>query len=542
MFSKISPNRMRTSLGALVALALSLFILVPAYGQVSGAMLSGTVTDTSGAVIPKANVSIKNTATGVTRDIATDAAGFYSAPNLLPGNYDITTRAPGFSTQVQTGIPLTVGAQQIQNIRLQLGQVTEKVEVTGEAPAVQLTTSAVSAQVDAATLRELPLNGRDWTQLATLQPGVLGVRAQATNNAASNRGNRGFGNMLTTNGHRPYENSYRMNGINVNDYSNGAPGSVLGVNLGVDAIQEFSVLTTDYPAEYGRTSGAVVNAIMKSGTNQYHGSAYWFLRDEGLDARNFFDAHQIPPFHRNQFGASGGGPIRKDRTFIFGDYEGIRQTLSQTLVGRVPSDAARNGILCSVPFNGCTPTPIPGGVNPLVIPYLGLWPHQNGGTIGNGDVGIYNTSGITQSTENFFTTRADHHISEKDSLAGSYLFDTAPQTVPDTLNTALYEVFTRRQMASLEETHIFGPNLVNSVRIGYNRSIGFLNFPLKALNPVAGDLSLGYAPGLYAPSIAVPGILDMAGGLGSSGGNFFTHHLNSWQAYDDASIPEALTP
>jgi hypothetical protein len=187
MFSKTSPYRMRATLGALVALALNPFILVPAYGQVSGAMLSGTVTDTSGAVIPKANVSIKNTATGVTRDIVTDTAGFYSVPNLLPGNYDITTTAPGFSTKVQTGIPMTVGAEQTQNIRLQLGKVTEKVEVTGEAPAVQLTTSAVSAQVDETTLRELPLNGRDWTQLATLQPGVLGVRAQATNNWTNRR-------------------------------------------------------------------------------------------------------------------------------------------------------------------------------------------------------------------------------------------------------------------------------------------------------------------------------------------------------------------
>src|SRR5258707_548095 len=258
-----------------VMMALTVSVSTPVYAQVAGATLSGTVSDTSGAGVPNANVSIKNTATGIARDITTDSDGFYSAPNLLPGIYDITVVASGFSTSVQTGFKLTVGASQALNISLKIGQVSERVAVTATAPDVQLASSTLSAEVDSTTERELPLNGRDWTQLATLQPGVTGVRVEA---GPSNRGNRGYGTLLSVSGHQPFENNYRINGISINDYSNGSPGSSLGVNLGVDAIQEFSVLTGNYTAEYGRASGGVINGITKSGTNQFHGDAYYFIR------------------------------------------------------------------------------------------------------------------------------------------------------------------------------------------------------------------------------------------------------------------------
>src|SRR6202171_6196831 len=309
----------------------------PIHAQVAGANLSGTVSDASGAGVPNANVSIKNTATGVARDITTDSDGFYSAPNLLPGIYDITVSAGGFSTAVQTGLTLTVGAVQALNIPLKIGHASEKVEVVAIAPDVQLASSALSAEVDSTTERELPLNGRDWTQLATLQPGVTGVRVEA---GASNRGNRGYGTLLSISGHQPFENNYRLNGVSINDYSNGSPGSSLGVNLGVDAVPEFSVLTSNYTAEYGRASGGVINGITKSGTNGFHGDAYYFMRDKVLDARNFFDT-TLPPFHRDQFGVAGGGPIKKNKTFIFADYEGIRQRKSDTFSNQVPSPAVR---------------------------------------------------------------------------------------------------------------------------------------------------------------------------------------------------------
>src|ERR1700716_3173289 len=459
-------------------LVVAVLLSTPVYAQVSGATLAGTVTDASGAVVINAKVSIRNTATDVTRDVTTDSSGLYSAPNLLPGIYDITVIAAGFSTSVQTGLTLTVGATQALNISLQIGRKTERFDVSAITPDVQLSSSIMSAEVDSITVRELPLNGRDWTQLATLQPGVVSVRVEA---GPSNRGNRGYGTLLSVSGHQPYENNYRVNGISINDYSNGSPGSTLGVNLGVDAIQEFSVLIGNYSADYGRASGGVVNAITKSGTNQFHGDAYWFIREKGLDARNYFDK-TLPPFHRNQFGASGGGPIIKNKTFIFADYEGIRQNKSDTFSNAVLSPAARgigpNGqptvaIISGIPLPGpgqpgAAPNPDPvTHIDKAVIPYLGFYPLPNGGLVDNGDTGTFNTSGVERLTENYVTAKVDHHFSDKDSLGGSYFYDNAPLTQPDSLVDVLTENFTRRQMIGLEETHIFSASLVNTARLGF---------------------------------------------------------------------------
>src|SRR3984893_3294603 len=262
MFSKISPSRIATSFVAFVAfvaVAFTALILVPVHAQVVGATLSGTVTDQSGAVLPNAQISISNVATGFRRALTTDAAGFYSTPNLLPGTYDVSTAAPGFTTEVQTGITLTVGAQQVLNMTLRVGRTTEEVQVAGEAHAVQLATSSISAVLNSTTVRELPLNGRSWTDLATLQPGVEAIQTQPSVTDATARSIRGFGAQETISGARPEQNDYRLDGISLNDYANGAPGSVLGGNLGVDAIEEFSVLTSNYSAEYGKTSGGVVN-------------------------------------------------------------------------------------------------------------------------------------------------------------------------------------------------------------------------------------------------------------------------------------------
>jgi outer membrane receptor protein involved in Fe transport len=501
--------------------------------------------DASGAVVTNAKVSIKNTATDVTRDVTTDSAGVYSAPNLLPGVYEITVVAAGFSTSVKSGLTLTVGATQALDISLQVGQQTERFDVSGIAPDVQLTSSIMSAEVDSTTVRELPLNGRDWTQLATLQPGVVSVRVEA---GPSNRGNRGYGTLLTVSGHQPYENNYRVNGISINDYSNGSPGSTLGVNLGVDAIQEFSVLIGNYSADYGRASGGVVNAITKSGTNGFHGDAYWFIREKGLDARNYFDT-TLPPFHRNQFGASGGGPIRKNKTFFFADYEGIRQDKSDTFSNLVPSAAARgigaNGQPTVAVVNG-NPLPGPGQpaaapnpdpvthIDKAVIPYLGFYPLPNAGLVGNGDTGNFNTSGVERLTENYVTAKVDHHFSDRDSFGGSWFYDNAPLTQPDSLVDVLTENFTRRQMIGLEETHIFSASLVNTARLGFSRVRAKVTAPVSALNPLAKDPSLGAIPGRFAPALNVPGLVTMTGSLGSVSADILT--WNSFQFYDDAFL------
>jgi hypothetical protein len=517
-----------------VLLAFTVLVSTAVHAQVAGATLSGTVTDASSAPVSNANVSITNTATGVVRDVTTDSAGFYSAPNLLPGIYEITATAPGFSTYRQIDLTLTVGASQGLNISLQIGQVSEHIDVSSTAPDVQLTSSTISAEVNATTVRELPLNGRDWTQLATLQPGVISVRVEQ---GPSNRGNSGYGTLLTISGHQPFENNYRVDGLSINDYSNGSPGSTLGVNLGVDAIEEFSVLTSNYSAEYGRASGGVINAITKSGTNQFHGDAYWFLRSKRFDARNYFDT-TLPPFHRNQFGASGGAPIIKNKTFIFADYEGIRQDKSDTFSNLVPTADARAGNLCMHPDGTCAPYHV--NVDPKVVPYLGFWPLPNvknpDGTtyIGTGDTGFYNISGLERLTENYVTVRGDHHFSDRDSLAASWFYDKAPLTQPDTLVDVLTENFTLRQMFSVEETHIFSPAFVNTARVGFNRVRALVTAPVSAINPLAKDLSLGALPGRYSPELVVPGIATMDGSLGVISEDVLT--WNSYQFYDDAFL------
>src|SRR5579871_4099874 len=371
------------------------FCMTPVlHAQVAGASLSGTVMDPSGAAVPNAQVVITDVNTGVARTVTSTSAGLYNAPNLLPGQYKIVVTAAGFNTQEHTGVTLTVGAEQVIDVRLTVGQVSQTVQVTGEAMNVELASSSISAQVNSTTVRELPLNGRSWTDLATLQPGVNSIQTQPSFASGSDRGNRGFGSQASISGARPQQNNYRLDCVSINDYSNGAPGSVLGGNLGVDAIQEFSVLTSNYSAEYGKTSGGVINAVTKSGSNQLHGDAYEFLRKSAFDAKNFFDTSgPIPPFHQNQFGASAGVPIRKDRTFIFADYEGIRESKGITTSNVVPSANARNGILnvaaatcptgstgngVSGTFNGTNYIQCVYPVDPSVQKYLTFFPPPNG--------------------------------------------------------------------------------------------------------------------------------------------------------------------
>src|SRR6202521_4870490 len=467
-----------------VVVIIGVLLSVSASGQVAGATLSGTIKDSSGAVVPQATVVIKNVATGVTTQLATNPDGFYTAANLLPGDYEVTISARGFNTERRTGISLTVGAQQVFDLALHVGSATKEViVVTAEAPAVQLSSSDISAVVNATTVRELPLNGRSWTDLAELQPGVNAIQTQPSFASGTDRGNRGFGQQLTISGARPQQNNYRLDGVSLNDYANGAPGSVLGGSLGVDAIQEFSVLTSNYSAEYGKTSGGVVNAVTRSGTGAFHGSAYEVLRNSALDARNFFDGPQIPSFKRNQFGGSIGGPIIRERTFFFFDYEGIRQSKGITAVTTVPSLAARNGMIHDSKTGNLITVPI----DPAAQQFLVFYHLPNGPDLGNGDQAQYSFSGQQAVSENFYTTRLDHKVSEKDSLSGTYMFDKTPYTSPDGVNDVLLTTKSSRQIAALEETHIFAPTFANSVRFGYNYEVVDNNQGAKALIPAAGD-------------------------------------------------------
>src|SRR5258707_619847 len=422
MFFPPSLRNVLSCLAAAVALLLSILCSHPVHGQVVGGTISGTISDRSGAVVANATVSLQNLATGVTTAVTTNAQGLYSLPNLLPGNYQQKVSAAGFETAIRNGIVLTVGSQVVSNVEMRVGAVNETLEVSAQPPDLQLESSAISASTDSRTIVELPLNARSWTDLATLQPGVSAIRAMAPVSSTDRLG-RGYGVELSVSGGRPQQNNYLLDGISINDYTNQAPGSILGGNLGVDAVAEFSVLTTNQGAEYGRTSGGVISAINRSGTNRLHGSAYEFLRNSALDARNFFDPPTIAPFRRNQFGVSAGGPIRKDKTFIFADYEGLRQTLGLSMVDNVPSIAARNGQLSTGTVT----------VDPLVKPYLAFYPLPNPNQL-PGDTQIFSFSGSQITTENFFTTRVDHKFSEKDNLAGSYMYDNSPSSQNDEFN------------------------------------------------------------------------------------------------------------
>jgi len=535
--------------GSLCFVALIVCVLGPwrVYAQVAGAMLSGTVTDQSGGLIPQAAISIRNIDTGITRTSTTSAAGFYSVPNLLPGAYEVRASAQGFSNQVQNGITLTVGEQQVLNFTLRVGQASQTVVVTTEAPNVELASSSISATVTSATVRELPLNGRSWTDLATLQPGVSSIQTQMDFTAGPDRGKRGFGNQVTIAGARPQQNNYRLDGVSINDFSNGAPGSVLGGDLGVEAVQEFSVLTSNYSADYGRTSGGVVNAITRSGTNQFHGSVYDFLRNDALDAANFFENEggiKKASFRQNQFGVAAGGPIRKDKLFVFADYEGLRYSKGIPTKIDVPSDNARQGILfdsCGNPpgtayanagdFGNCSPTaggsfipnPIQSGpcppnsknlspgnasicVDNSAAQYLPFWPRATFTPTG-ADTGTFTYSARRVVSENFGTMRVDDKLSDKDSFAATYLGDITPYTAPDALNDVLLSSRTNRQIGILEETHTFRPTLVNAVRFGFSRDAALNNFGLTAINPMANDPSLAAVPGQFAAQVVVANTL-----------------------------------
>ena len=533
-----------------VTFALLLSFCFPARvsAQVVGATISGTVTDSSGSKMPGVDIVITNVGTGITTSTVTKGEGIFGAPNLQPGNYEISASAKGFSTLVRKGITLTVGQELILNLSLQVGSLNEQVTVTAEAPTVNLANATISGVIEQRTVQELPLNGRSWTDLATLQPGVHASQNQPPINAGD-RVKRGLGLELTISGARPQQNNYLLDGVNINDYANAGPGSVLGGNLGTDAVAEFSVLTTNYSTEYGRTSGGIITATTKSGTNQFHGSAYEFFRNDALDAASFIDnANDSPkaPLHRNQYGGSAGGPIQKDKTFIFGDYEGVKQSLGTTTISNVPTADARNGILdfpngptsfpgnCTAIASDTTNTHCQVAVNANTANFLksGLIPLPTSFVPGS-NAGQYVFTAMQETTENFFIIRADHTFSSKDRIFSTYLFDKASQSEPDEYQTKLLNNPMFRQMVAIEEDHVFSPSLLNSFRVGFNRDNVESPSGATAVNPAAADTSLGFVPGTSVGNIVIgsDGLSGYSGGLDVAAP--FKFHWNSYQVYDN---------
>ncbi len=535
-------KRKRVRAAALVCLLLALATPGLIRAQVAGGSISGTVRGEAGAAMPGVRVSITDATSSAARTLITDTDGFYSAPDLPPGNYELSVSAPGFVTQVWTAINVAAGGERVLNLAMRAGNPEQIVRTVAPPTQVSSASSTVGGNVGASTVRDTPLNGRDWAQLATLQAGVTGVQT----GSATGGGNveRGFGAAISISGARPDQNSYRLDGTSINDYSNGAPGSVLGDNLGIDAVEQVSVLGSNYPAEYGRTSGGVINAVTRSGKNAFHGTVYEFLRNSALDARNFFDAAKIPPFKRNQFGGSAGTPIQKDRTFIFGDYEGLRQSLGVTTVDTVPSWAALGvvpgktktppsvpAVLCSIPQgppNPCSPHPVSGAFDPdpttgidkkisnfiaAFYPLPDFDPmNPKKSLIGNGDTGIFTFAEQQVTNENYFTIRVDHRFSGKDSMSGTYMRDNSKTVQPGTFDELLTNVVSARQVATVQEQHIFSTAFLNSARVGFSRAVGISGGISKVSNPLMFDPSYAFQPGALAGSIQnVPGLTSFGG-------------------------------
>jgi hypothetical protein len=503
-------------LGALLSLT------TLAYAQSPNASVTGQVIDSSQAIIAGAHVLAVNVNTNFRYEAATNGAGEYYFPNLLPGTYRMEADMTDFKAVIKPNVVLHVQDAVEINFELAIGSASESVTVEGGEPLVQLATSDLGTVVDSRTIRELPLNGRSWTDLATLQPGVVAIETQASYSAAADRGNRGFGSQLSISGGRVRQNSYRIDGVGVNDYSNGGPGSVLGGTLGVDAIEEFSVLTANTPAAFGRTSAGVISAITRSGTNDIHGTAYEFLRNSALDARNYFDGSRVPPFKRNQFGAAIGGPLWRDHTFLFIDYEGNRQSTGITNTVTVPSALARAGHLSTGDVS----------VDLSAQKYLTFWPLPNGPLLAGGDTGIAKFTGQQVVNENFATGRLDHKLTDRDSFFGTFTFDDTPYRSPDSLGAVLLGSRTTRKTVAAQETHVFSVSVLNSLRFGLNREGVQDNLSAQALNPAADDLSLGAIPGEPAAHVSVGGLTDFMGGAEDATRFLWT----SYQLSDDVSF------
>src|SRR5579863_5165096 len=464
----------------LVTLVLLLFLCLPVNAQVAGGSITGTVSGESGAAMPDVRITVKDVSTGLARTATTNTVGLYSVPDLSPGNFEMTVSASGFTTQLWTAIVVTAGVERILNVVMHAGDPQQIVRVAAPPALASESCPGGCGSANANTVRDTPLNGRDWAALATLQAGVSSVQ----NGSATGGGNmdRGFGAAVSISGSRPDQNSYILDGISINDYANGAPGSVLGDNLGIDAVQQVAVLGSNYPAEYGRTSGGVISVETAKGSDAFHGSVYEFLRNSALDARDFFDGPVIPPFKRNQFGGSAGLPIRKGRTFIFGDYEGLRQSLGVTTVDTVPSAATRSGLLdfsdpSQFPSN-CTPTSVANQcqvtVDPQIAKFLAanFFPLPTDPVPSGSNIGVFRFAAQVITSENYFTTRFDHTFSDSDSFYVTYIRDNSTTVQPGTFGELYSDLVSNRQAATVHEEHIFSPNFLNVAQIGATRAVG----------------------------------------------------------------------
>lgn len=495
-----------------IALALLLSTVLAAT-QVVGGGIQGTVKDTQGAVLPGATVTVRNVATGASYEQTTDDGGRFRFPALPPGEYETHVMLSGFRPVFSRGVQLAVGQTINLDTSLEIGQVAEAIEVRADAVAVNLTSGSVSVLVGEREIRDLPLNGRSFQQLALLQPGVQAASA-AGNDVVGGRTPK-----ISINGARPEQNSFLLDGTDINNVYNKTPGSAAGVLLGVEAVLEFQVLTNAYSAEFGRSAGGIFNAVTRSGANHFTGSVFEFHRNSALDARNYFDpvSQPKPEFTRHQFGGVLGGPVRRDRTFFFAAYEGLVERLGVTGVTTVPDDQARGGVLAGRPI----------ALHPAVPAYLEtLFPRANGRSLGGG-AAEYLFSGTQPTDEHFYQLRIDHRPSAANTFFVRATHDRAnvlriPANKPPISNI---DEKTRNTYVTAEHQHTFSGATLNQLRVGLNRSESLAD------NQRTIDIpsSLAWLPGEQFGYLTIQGVVsEMAGDFRLPRND----RLNNWQLSD----------
>jgi Carboxypeptidase regulatory-like domain len=486
-----STRKPSSAIFAFLAVLFALGFVSRMQAQVVGGSISGTVIDSSGAVITNASVLIHNDDTSAQRILATSSVGTFTAPSLAVGRYTISANAPGFALYKQTGIDITVG--QALELTLKLAVTgTDSIIVQAVASTVNISTEQTAGLVNSRQVKELPLNGRSYDQLITLNPGTVNYTNQRSGGVGSS--NSSVGSMFSVSGRRPQDNLFLLNGIEYTGASliNTTPGGTSGQLLGIDGIHEFNVVTDTYSAAYGKRDGAQISIVTTSGTNKLHGSAYEFLRNSFFDARNYFDGARVPEFQRNDFGGSLGGPTKKDKLFLFGNYEGYRQNLGVSIVTLVPDSQARLG---NVP-NATTGVYAPTAISPISAALLNLWPVANGPEVfQNNASGIPVPTGIARYTgtapqhisENYGTTRLDYNLTPIDSFYTAYTIDDSNASTPSANPYSYVTERLREQVLSGQEQHIFSQNLINIARVGFSRSnfyfYGYVPAAQQALAP-----------------------------------------------------------
>jgi hypothetical protein len=435
-----------------IVLLIFLILAPRSFAQVS-ATLSGTVTDPSGATVAGAAVTLNNLETGAIRITTTEETGQYRVFALPVGRYEVRVTKSGFAEQVQSGIRLAVGQEATVNLTLRLGPTSQQITVNSDAPVVSVTTAAGSGLVGEQEVKNLPLNGRSYDLLLSLNPGIVNFTWEKTGGIGIS--NSTTGNNFAISGNRPQQNLFLLNGIEYTGAAenNMTPGGASQQLLGVEAAREFNVLRDSYGAEYGKHPGGQILIVTQSGSNQWQGSAFEFLRNNALDAANFFDRGSAPPFRRNQFGASVGGPIKKEKTFVFSNYEGFRQDLRQTSVAFVPDAASRAAAV------------------PAVQPLLNLWPAPAAAAPDFSGIAELFSSPPQTIREDFGTARFDYIFSLRDSFAAVHTIDDGGDvtaTPADPFSTDVLKL--REQALSLEETHLFSSALLNTARFGFSRA------------------------------------------------------------------------